>query len=682
MPSHIVSLASAVGLLAAVASAAPQGVASAEAHATAVASGGHASASASATATYGAPPPAFTYNATHFLKDGKPYQILGGQMDPQRIHPAYWRDRLAKAKALGLNTIFSYVFWDELEPVKGKWLGDKPGNDIAKYFKIAQEEGLNVVLRPGPYICGEHEWGGFPAWLSQEPGLVVRTYNQPFLNAAKGYIQNLAKTLAPLQASNGGPILMVQVENEYGSFGHDQQYTEALRDIIKESFSMPLYTNDGGAGSYLKGGIIPGVLAETDGGVADGYAARDKYVTDPSELGPQLDGEYYTTWLDLWGVNNGGRQSYITYGQDYVNGVISDMDYVASNSSRSISLYMVHGGTNFGYEAGALWQNKTLAVTSSYDYGAPIDETGRSTDFYKKIRDVLVKYNKNIPDVPADLPLMAIPEFKLKPVVPLFNTIGKVTKRSHSPVTMEELGQAYGFVLYSHTATSAISGAVQPGDRARDRVLVYVNSKLQGVIDSTYGKPNTVSVSLKKGDKLDLFVENLGRYDYWNQFTDYENVVHDPYKGIKGEVTIGGTQVNGWDITSVPIDQVQKQVKSHANGYGSKKTDTPLFYSGTFTVPKDLAHSNNPATRDTLISLPHGVKGNVWVNGFHLGRYWAVGPQQSLYLPGAVLNRSGSNEVIVLELEPSQTNGTMSATGITDRQWFTQNDVDCPGCTS
>ncbi|WPH04175.1 glycoside hydrolase family 35 protein [Acrodontium crateriforme] len=679
MPSHLFSLTSAVGLLAAVASAAPQ-----EVHASAIASGVHASASSSATATYGAPPPAFTYNATHFLKDGKPYQILGGQMDPQRIHPAYWRDRLSKAKALGLNTIFSYVFWDELEPVKGQWLGDKPNNDVAKYFKIAQEEGLNVVLRPGPYICGEHEWGGFPAWLSQVPGLVVRTYNQPFLDAAKGYIQNLAKTLAPLQASNGGPILMVQVENEYGSFGHDQNYTKALRDILKESFNMPLYTNDGGSGSYLKGGIVPGVLAETDGGVADGYAARDKYVTDPSELGPQLDGEYYTTWLDLWGVNNGGHQSYITYGQDYVNGVISDIDYVASNSSRSISLYMVHGGTNFGYEAGALWQNKTLAVTSSYDYGAPIDETGRSTDFYKKIRDVLVKYNKYIPDVPANIPLMAIPEFKLKQVVPLFSTIGNPTKTSHSPVTMEELGQAHGFVLYSHTATTSNSGAVQPGDRARDRVLVYVNNKLQGVIDSTYKIPNTVSVSLKKGDKLDLFVENLGRYDYWNQFTDYENVVHDPYKGIVGEVTIGGTQINGWDITSVPIDQVQQQVKSHSNGYGyvSKKPDTPLFYSGTFTVPKSLADNNNPATRDTLISLAHGVKGNVWVNGFHLGRYWAVGPQQSLYLPGAVLNRSGSNEVIVLELEPNQTNGTMSATGITDREWFTQNDVDCPGCTS
>jgi hypothetical protein len=244
-----------------------------------------------ASPTVSAPAAAFTYNNSSFLLHGEPYTIIGGQMDPQRIPSVYWRDRLAKARAMGLNTIFSYVFWNDLEPEKGTWLSNEPENDIATYFRIAQEEGLNVVLRPGPYICGEHEWGGFPAWLSQVPGMVVRSYNKPFLDNAGNYIEKLANAsgLADLQVSRGGPILMVQVENEYGSYGDDHNYTAAMRDILRANFEVPLYTNDGGVDWTLEGGAIPHVLAEVDGG-SWALPARDEYVTDPSELGPLLDG--------------------------------------------------------------------------------------------------------------------------------------------------------------------------------------------------------------------------------------------------------------------------------------------------------------------------------------------------------------------------------------------------------
>lgn len=199
-------------------------------------------AATAATATSSAAVPAFTYDSQSFLLQGEPYVIIGGQMDPQRIPPEYWRDRLAKARAMGLNTIFSYVFWNLLEPEQGNWQGGQGSNDIAAYFRTAHEEGLHVVLRPGPYICGERDWGGFPAWLSKVPGLVVRDLNEPYLNLSRRYLERLAADLQPLQVTQGGPILMVQVENEYGSYGTNHGYTQALRDIVRDLFDVPLYT--------------------------------------------------------------------------------------------------------------------------------------------------------------------------------------------------------------------------------------------------------------------------------------------------------------------------------------------------------------------------------------------------------------------------------------------------------
>lgn len=192
--------------------------------------------------TVPAPVPAFTYDNNAFLLHGEPYVIVGGQMDPQRIPPEYWRDRLSKARAMGLNTIFSYVYWNLLEPEQGQWLSDEPSNDIAQYFRIAQEEGLHIVLRPGPYICGEREWGGFPAWLATIPGLVVRTYNEPYLKYSESYLEHLAADLRPTQITQGGPLLMVQVENEYGSYGSNHKYTQTVRDILLRNFNVPLYT--------------------------------------------------------------------------------------------------------------------------------------------------------------------------------------------------------------------------------------------------------------------------------------------------------------------------------------------------------------------------------------------------------------------------------------------------------
>ncbi|KAF2475018.1 family 35 glycoside hydrolase [Lindgomyces ingoldianus] len=632
------------------------------------------SAVASPSLTISAAAPAFTYNRTNFLLHGEPHQIIGGQMDPQRIPPAYWRDRLQKARAMGLNTVFSYVFWNMLEPIQGTW-SNTGENDIAAFFRIAHEENLNIVLRPGPYICGERDWGGFPAWLATIPGMVVRSNNEPFLKAAKSYLERLAGDIHALQITRGGPILMVQVENEYGSFGNDHDYTSALRDMLQANFETVLYTNDGGVEWTLEGGSVPGVLAEVDGDPSSGFSSLRKYITDPSQQGPLLDGEYYTWAPDQWGSYNLHNAS--EGRPEVVEQFMKDLDYVLSNESASISLYMFHGGTNFGFSNGALWQNRTTVFTSSYDYGSPLDESGRTTNLYSTFRDTIQKYVQqgSIPDVPLNVPRMKIPEFGLMPAMGLFDLLGPVTTATF-PLTMEGLGQAYGFTLYEHMAITSVDGFVQPGDRARDRVLVYVDGALKGVIDSQYQRPLNVSVHLTPGTKLQLLVENLGRVDYYSRENPYRNYVQDPYKGIFGNVTINGVALEGWDMYPLPLVDVSK-VKNTTMTPSSYST--PLFYRGTFSISRPA--STQLAELDTFLAIPAGVKGNVWVNGFHLGRYWRVGPQQSLYLPGTVVKAGGQvNEVVVLELEPSKTHGPMTAVGLNERMWGNELDQDCLQC--
>ncbi|TVY84564.1 Beta-galactosidase [Lachnellula suecica] len=616
------------------------------------------------TSTTTAAPAAFTYNSTSFLLHGEPYTIIGGQMDPQRVPYQYWRDRLSKARAMGLNTIFTYVYWNLLEPQQGDWMLDDPQNDIAEFYKISQEEGLHVVLRPGPYICGEREWGGFPYWLSTITNLTVRTYNEGYLNYSKIYLEKLASKLAPQQVTQGGPLLMVQVENEYGSYGSNHDYTSTLRDILRQIYDVPLYTNDGTENFTLSGGSVPGVLAEIDGGPTYGFPARDEYITDPSQLGPLLDGEYYTLAPDNWGANVPHQT---TVGNpSYVDGFVSDINFVL-NASNSISLYMFHGGTNFGLSNGAIWQNYTKVYTTSYDYGAPLDESGRTTDLYFALRNVIQQYvaNGSIPEPPANLPLASILKIKLSPMASLFD-LGEPTKSSTWPVTMEELGQAYGLTLYEHKVEEDLEGLLLPGDRARDRVLVYVNGKKIGAVDSTYIYPQNLTLTVSSGDKLQLLVENLGRVDYYSPPSHTYNSLLDPYKGILTNVTIGDTILSGWDMYSLPLEKLPIPAENIT------KEDSPIYYSGYFHVQG--RKGNDTRHLDTFINIPNGVKGIVWVNGFMLGRYWIIGPQQSMYLPGTVLKPGVMNEIVVLELEP--TNSTMIAQGQAERIWGNFPDPD------
>ena len=597
----------------------------------------------------------FSYTNTTFVLNGEDYRILGGQMDPQRIPHELWRDRLAKARAMGLNTILSYIFWDQLEPTEGAW--ERNGNnDIAKYFRTAQEEGLNIVLRAGPYICGEHEWGGFPAWLNTVPGMVVRANNKPFLDATKSYLDRLGQELKPLLVTNGGPILMSQVENEYGSYGSDHEYVAAIRDMMREAFpGIPLYTNDGSAQYMLEGGQIHGVLAETDGDPQAGFAARDKYVTDPTSLGPQMDGEYYVTWLDQWGSDNAYNTDSGNPGA--IKQVQSDLEWILHHNG-SFGIYMFHGGTNWGFQNGADWGSGLLPITTSYDYGAPLDESGRKNDIYDAIRKTLTSWEGSgkVPPVVDEKPVIEISSFPLKPTSPLFGNLPKPVRKTF-PVNMEALGQAHGYTLYRHVATTSASGQVQPGDAPRDRVLVYVNGKRAGVIDSLYAKPNAVNVDLKQDDVLDLLVENMGRVNYGPRITEQR-------KGVVGNVTVGGDVLCDWEMYPLSLEKPSIHGDNGHEHPEPKEGTSPIFYTGTFDV-KDPG--------DTFLSLPGWTKGVVWVNGVNLGRYWTIGPQQTLYLPECYM-RKHHNEILVLELEPNGQESELK--GVKKRHWGNNPDPD------
>ncbi|RCI11240.1 hypothetical protein L249_7765 [Ophiocordyceps polyrhachis-furcata BCC 54312] len=606
----------------------------------------------------------FTYNETSFLLDGHPFQIIGGQMDPQRIPPPYWVQRLKMARAMGLNTIFSYVFWNEFEPSPGDWdFGD--ANNVALFIHLAQKEGLKVVLRPGPYVSGERDWGGFPAWLSQVPGLKVRENNDKFLHLSRRYINRLAEEVSHLQASRGGPILMVQLENEYGSFGKDKGYLAEMADILRANFEVFLYTTDIGDRMFLRGGTLPGVLAQTVGDPKTGFPARDEAITDKSMLGPHLASEYHVTWPDDWSSNSAHRKVQ----RGGMDSIVSDLRWILQ-AGNSFNIYMFHGGTNWGYDNGAVWaSSRTRPVTTSYDYGAPLDESGRPTEMYHRIRRMIAKHlpESSIPPVPQLPEPVQTEEIDLKPSLALFDILpNRLVTDNADPVTMETLGQWQGFVLYQHNVTSGAHGALDVGDKPRDRIIVYQNGQRVGVIDGTYDTPTTVRLTLNEGDLLQLLVENLGRVDFGPGLKDQR-------KGIVGSVRVGRSMtLKGWSTYSLPLTKVPKALSSK-NYADVLENSPPIFYTGYFRV---LEHAKPGLGSDTFLTLNGGIKGQIWVNGINLGRYWTIGPQQSLYLPGCYIKPIGSvNDVVVLELEP-RIEGPPRAKGIASRLWFNRPDPD------
>lgn len=553
----------------------------------------------------------------HFVLDGKPFRIISGEMHYPRIPRAYWRDRLKMAKAMGLNTITTYVFWNAHEAVPGQY--DFSGqNDVAEFIREAQQEGLYVILRPGPYVCSEWEFGGLPAWLLKNGDLQVRSTDPKFMQPALRWLHRLGRELAPLQLNRGGNIIAVQVENEYGSYGHDDSYMEQIRQgLIDSGFNTSLlYTSD----SAERPGSLPGLLKTINFGVGH---AREKFAQlhtwQPG--GPYMAGEYWDGWFDHWG------------GPHHVSapGLVADELGWMLKQGYSVNLYMFHGGTSFGWMNGANWDDGNYQPdVTSYDYDSPLDESGRPTPKYDALRKAIIDATGvTPPPVPPTPPTQAIPGIKLDESVSLWDVLPTPTA-SHALQTMEARGQSYGDILYRKRITAGFTGELHV-DGLHDYALVYVNGRRIGTLDRRL-KQDQLPVKLAKGDTLDLLVQNDGRINFGDK-------LRSERKGILGSVTLQGRPLQDWKIYSLPFSHVDTLHYTHA-----ACTRTPCIYRGSFDAP-----ASGSDAADTFLDTTGLGKGFVWLNGHALGRTWNIGPQRTLYVPGVWL-KPRDNQLIVLDL--------------------------------
>lgn len=566
----------------------------------------------------------FTLGDSAFLLDGKPFQMISGELHYPRIPKEAWRTRMKMAKAMGLNTIGTYIFWNLHEPQKD--IFDFNGsNNIVEFVKIAQEEGLWVILRPSPYVCAEWEFGGYPYWLQNEKGLQVRSMEKQYLNEYKKYINEIGKQLAPYQINHGGNILMVQIENEYGSYGSDKDYLELNRKMFVDAgFDGLLYTCD--PAPDLVKGHLPGLLPAVNG--TDKPTQIKKLVNDNHNgKGPYYVAEWYPAWFDWWGTEH-----HTVPAEQYTPGLDS-----ALGAGISINMYMFHGGTTRDFMNGANYKGNTPyePQISSYDYDAPLDEAGNATHKFMEFRKVIQKYlpkGETLPEVPATKPTIEISNIKLSQSISIFEMLPK-PKQNITPLSFEDLNQAYGYVLYRTTLNNASSGMLKIKD-LRDYGIVFINGKGVGVLDRRLAQ-DSMHLEIPKGKvTLDILVENMGRINFGAYMLQNK-------KGITEKVFLAGKELKGWQMYSLPFNnQTASNTKPNKNA-----SNTPAVKTGTFMLE---------VVGDTYLDMSNWGKGVVWLNGHNLGKYWDIGPQQTIYVPVEWL-KIGRNEISVLELlKPEQ----------------------------
>ncbi|NID13932.1 glycoside hydrolase family 35 protein [Luteibacter yeojuensis] len=574
-------------------------------------------------------------SGAHFMRDGKPYQIVSGDMHFQRVPRAYWTDRLRKARAMGLNTITTYVFWNLLEPKPGQF--DFGGNnDVAAFVRAAQAEGLNVILRPGPYICGEWDAGGYPAWLFAVPGMRVRSRDPRFLAAADRYLQRLGRELAPLMASRGGPIVATELENEYGSYDNDRDYLEAIREELQNAGLADdlLLTYDGP--DLLANGSLPGVTAVID--FAPGEAKKSFDLLERFRpRAPRMAGEYWAGWFDQWG------------GKHAKTDAKREADEIAwmLQQGYSVNVYLVHGGTSFGFMNGANYQGNPsdhyAPQTTSYDYDAALDEAGRPTAKYTLFRDAIAKATgRTPPPVPASTAVRTLPAFVLNESASLWDNLPS-PRASDKPQPMEAYGQAYGYILYRTRVRGPFRGTLYLGD-VRDYAAVYLDRRPSGTVDRRLKQVSTEVEFGPGGHTLDVLVENTGRVNYGPHMADGRAGIVDP-------VMLGQRVLHGWQVFPLPMTST-----GALRGWTTATVEGPAFHRGIVAV-------DTPA--DTFLDTRAFGKGAAWLNGVNLGRIWSIGPQHDLYAPAPWFHR-GKNTVVVFDFE---TRDAPAMQGVDRRLW-------------
>jgi beta-galactosidase len=580
---------------------------------------------ASATAAFGQSTPAahtFTVAGGQFLMDGKPYQIIAGEMHYPRVPREYWRDRFRKARAMGLNTITTYVFWNLHEPQPGVF--DFSGqNDVAEYIREAQQEGLNVILRPGPYVCAEWELGGYPSWLLKDRGVVLRSDEPKYTEAVERWFARLGKELSPLLLRNGGPIIAVQVENEYGSFGNDHAYMGSVAHALEKSGLAPdvRYTADGA--DEIPRGSLPEFPAVVNFGTGDAQRSFAKLESLRAD-GPRMSGEYWAGWFDHWGEKHhetdGDREAH-------------ELEWML-RKGYSVNIYMFHGGTSFGWMNGANSNGSNYQPdTTSYDYDAPLDEQGTPRKKYFAFRDVIAGATGHAaPELPASTPVQAFPVGSKMESASLWRNLPKPVE-SKTLLTMEDLNQSYGYVLYRTRLGTGLNegdGGELVIDGLHDYAQIYIDQTLVGTLDRRTGNTRLTLPRVTHAATLDILVENSGR-------VNYTKVIRNERKGITGSVSIGGKTPAKWEIFSLPMNDLA------GLHFADEPCTGPCFYRTTIKAGK-------PA--DTYLDTSSMKKGMVWLNQRALGRFWFIGPQFALYVPGPWL-KAGANEIVFFDLDGS-----------------------------
>ncbi len=583
----------------------------------------------------------FVAGENTFLLNGKPFLVRAGEIHFPRIPREYWEQRIQMCKAMGMNTICIYLFWNfhEQQPDKFDFTGQK---DVAEFVSLIQKNGMYCIVRPGPYACAEWDMGGLPWWLLKKNYIQVRTKDDSyFMERSINYLKKVGKELAPYQIQNGGNIIMVQVENEYGVFGKDVNYMSQVRDAVRASGfdKVQLFRCDWSSNFFNY--EVVGVYTALNFGAGSNIEKQFEKYKEIYPKAPLMCSEYWTGWFDYWGRAHETRSisSFI--------GSLKDM----LDRKISFSLYMAHGGTSFGQWGGAN-APPFGSMVASYDYNAPINEAGLPTDKFYAVRDLMKIYlnpGETIPEPPANYPAISIPKIIFNESASLFENLPKANK-TEAIQSMEAFDQGWGRILYRTQLPECKTPFKLKITELRDWANIYVNGKFIGNLDRRKDE-NTIEIpAVKKGDVLDILVEAMGRVNYGKTIIDRKGITEK----VEMLVASIATNLTNWEVFNFPVDYgFQKNLK-----FKPQKTNCPAWYKATFDLK---------STGDTYIDMSTWGKGMVWVNGYNLGRYWKIGPQQTLFMPGCWLKK-GKNEILILDLEtPTSTQISGVTTPVLDK---------------
>jgi beta-galactosidase len=563
---------------------------------------------------------AFTLGTSEFLLDGQPFQIISGEMHPARIPAEYWRHRIKMAKAMGCNTISAYIFWNYHESEEGVYDFTTGNHNLGEFIRIVQEEEMWLILRPGPYVCAEWELGGIPPYLLRIPDIKFRCMDTRYMAAAERYIARLAEEIKPYLITKGGPLLMVQVENEYGSFGNDRNYMLRLREVWNANgIDVPTFTGDGPTAYMLEAGSLPGSAV----GLDSGSSLADFELANKMNPGvPVFSSETYPGWLTHWGEQ---------WVKPDTAELLKEVKFLMDNK-KSFNFYVVHGGTNFGFTAGANSGNKGYEPdVTSYDYDAPVNEQGQTTPKYMALRELIGSYlpkGKKLPPIPDPVPVIEISAIGLQPFTTVWDNLPQPVN-SVQPKTFEAYGQDYGFILYKTELVGHKNGKLTVTD-IHDYATVFLNGVYIGKLDRREGI-NSINIPETNIDfpVLEIFVEAMGRINFAQYLIDR--------KGITDRVTLNGMTLMNWKVYNFPMD---RKFIYDLRSSGKTLNKPGIFFKGNFFITK---------TGDTFFDVSNYSKGIVWINGHNLGRYWDIGPQKRLYCPASWL-KAGMNEILVFDL--------------------------------